>query len=135
MAMEVNFSNDFMSEFLDTSFDEIAEEALNAASPILTESTSKALSRSASRGYATGKMVSSIKATKAKRTKTDAWIVVARPTGKDAKGVRNALKAGVMEYGSAHEAARPWLTAAAKNAEPASIAKMQEIYNQKVGAR
>lgn len=137
MSMEVEFPEDFMSELFDTSFDEIAKEALEAASPILAQSTEKALTKSvASRGeYSKGVMVPSIKATKATKTKTDAWIVVVRPTGKDAKGVRNAMKAGVMEYGAAHEAARPWLTSAAKNAESAATAKMQEVYNQKVGAK
>lgn len=134
MGMEVNFSDDFMSELFDTSFDEIAKEALDAASPVLSDATRKALEHSANRGYATGKMVSMVKATSAKKTKTDAWIVVARPTGKDAKGVRNALKAGVMEYGSAHETARPWLATATKNAESDALTKMQEVYNQKVGA-
>lgn len=136
MPMEVEFPDDFMSGLLDTTFDEIAEAGLNAASPILTQSVTAALSKSvASRGqYSTGKMISSIKATKAKKAKTDAWIVVARPTGKDAKGVRNALKAGVMEYGAAHESARPWLTTATKNAESAALDTLQQTFNQKTGA-
>lgn len=136
MSMEVEFPEDFMSELFDTSFDEIAKEALEAASPVLVESSTKALSKSvASRGkYAKGVMVPSTKATKAKKTKTDAWIVTVRPTGKDAKGVRNALKAGVLEYGSSHEAARPWLTNAAKNAESSALEKIQEVINRKIGA-
>lgn len=137
MSMEVEFPDDLMSEFFDTTFDEIAKEALEAAAPILTQSTTEALSRSvASRGtYSKGVMVPATKATKAKKTKTDAWIVTVRPTGKDSKGVRNSLKAGVLEYGSATEAARPWLTNATKNAEAQATEKMQAVYNKMVGAK
>lgn len=137
MSMEVNFPEDLMSELFDTSFDEIAKEALEAASPVLVRSSQNALQRSvSSRGtYSKGVMVPTTKATKAKKTKTDAWIVTVRPVGKDAKGVRNSLKAGVLEYGSAHEAARPWLTNASKNAEAEATEKMQEVYNRKVGAK
>lgn len=136
MGMEVEFPDDFMSEFFDTTFEEIAKEALEAAAPILVQSTTAALSKSvSSRGkYTKGVMVPATKPTKAKKTKTDAWIVTVRPVGKDAKGVRNSLKAGVMEYGAAHEAPRPWLTTATKNAESQATETMQQVFNRMTGA-
>lgn len=137
MGMEIEFPDDYMSTLFDTSFDTIAKEALEAASPILSQSVKAALSKSInSRGkYTKGVMVPAVKATSAKKAKTDAWIVVARPVGRDAKGVRNSLKAGVMEYGASHEAPRPWLTTATKNAESQATETMQQVFNRMTGAK
>lgn len=133
-GFEMNFPENFMDELFDTDFDEIAEDVLKACAPTMESSVKTSLERSAEKGYATGTMVSSIKAAKPKRTKTDAMIMVTRPTGKDKNGVRNMDKAMYLEYGTSKQAARPWLVNATKNAESTCLEKMQQEFNKKVGA-
>lgn len=134
-GFEMNFPDDFLSELLESDFDEIAEAALSECKPDMEVNVKTSLSRSASGEYATGAMVSSVKATKPKKAKTDAWIMVTRPTGKDDKGVRNMDKAMYLEYGTVKQNAKPWLINATKNAEASCMDKMQKVFNKKVGAQ
>ena len=54
-------------------------------------------------------MVASIKATGPKKTKSKIYDFV-RPTGKDAKGVRNMEKLAYLEYGTSKQPATPVCT-------------------------
>lgn len=132
---DMNFPDDLFADLLDTQFEEIAVEALDKASPELNRSVQSSLIASASRGYSKGEMQASIKATKPKRTKTDAFIVVSRPTGRDKKGVRNMEKAAYLEYGTSKQAARPWLANATNNAQSTVLDIAQKVYSEKVGAK
>lgn len=66
-------------------------------------------------------MKNSIKAGKIKGNDTEQYIEVA-PTGTDRKGVRNAEKAFVAQYGRSYgktdKAARPWMTVANEKSAP-----------------
>lgn len=144
---EVDFPVDFMSELLDTDFGEIAEEALREAAPFLEESMKKEC-RNAVKHEGDSELVNSFKKSKPKKTKTDAWIVNVTPKGKSkvkvyhdtATGrgtypVSNALKAIWKEYGiPGRQPPRPFIAAACNNAREKTMAKMQEVYNRKVGA-
>lgn len=134
-SFDLNFSDDFLSQLLASDFEQIATEALAAAAPELEDSVERSLDSVTNKGYSTGTTAHSIKATKPKKTKTDAFIVVARPTGSDKKGVRNMEKAAYLEYGTSKQAATPWLQNATNNAEASVLSKCQEIYNKAVGAR
>ena len=69
---------------------------------------------------------------KAKKTKTNAYITVIRPTGKDANGVRNMEKLMHIEYGTRNQAAEPILTKATKDCESEVLAEMQRIYTEEI---
>lgn len=149
---EVEFPDDLLKDLLDTSFDEIAEEALNEALPILQKSVQSSIRSSLKHGGDDSELVSSIKPTKAKKTKTDAWIANVTPKGysktkryygANAKGgkstrsypVSNALKLIWKEYGVAgRQAPSPCLQRAVNSAQGAVLAKFQEVYERKVKA-
>ncbi len=79
----------------------------------------------------TGDMKESVKATKVRKTDSGGFVEV-YPQGKDRKGVRNATKAFVAQYGKSNLSARPWLTAArAKSGDKVSEA-MRKAWEKKV---
>jgi len=79
----------------------------------------------------TSDMLDSVKKTKAGKNKYGYFAVV-RPTGVDSKGVRNMEKLAWLEYGSSKQPARPILTKAIKDSEPAVLDKMQEVFEREV---
>ena len=95
--------------------------------------------------------MNSFKASKPKKTKTDAWIANVNPKGYsstkvytvNSKGfkknrkypVSNALKAIWKEYGiPGRQAAKPFITASVNASKMEIMRRMQEVYNRKVGA-
>ena len=77
-AFDIDFPVDFMSELLDTDFEEIAKAALEETAPIL-ENSMKQSCRRVIEHPGESELVDSIKSGKPKRTKTDAWIVNVSP--------------------------------------------------------
>ncbi len=146
-AFDIDFPDDFLSELLDTDFDEIAEEALRDTAPLLE----KSMKKEARRGVmheGESEMVESIAVSKPKKTKTDAWIVNVGPRGysetKFYKGkkkgrkykVSNALKAIWKEYGiPGQQAPQPFIQASVNAVKPEIEQKLQEAYNRKVGEK
>lgn len=148
-AFEIDFPEDFLSQLLNTEFEEIAREALAEAAPILEENLKKEV-RKAVMHEGESEMAESFKANKPKRTKTDAWIVNVTPKGssktkvytrRGGRGqqterkypVSNALKAIWKEYGiPGRQAAKPFITAAVNKSRTQVMEKMQEVYNRKV---
>lgn len=146
-GLEIDFPDDFLSELLDTDFDEIAEEALKETAPLL-ERSMKISCKRAVQHEGDSELVDSIKAAEPKKTKTDAWIVNVGPHGysktkkyhgksKERKyKVPNALKAIWKEYGIAgQQAPTPFITNATNAVRDTVMNKMQDIYNRKVGAK
>lgn len=146
-AFDIDFPVDFMSELLDTDFEEIAKAALEETAPIL-ENSMKQSCRRVIEHPGESELVDSIKSGKPKRTKTDAWIVNVSPRGysktkvfragkkKRKYPVSNALKLIWKEYGIAgQQAAKPFLTNACNSVRDTIMSKMQEIYEQKVGMK
>lgn len=79
----------------------------------------------------TGDMKKSVGATKLRKTDSGGYKDV-YPQGKDRKGVRNAEKAFVAQYGKSNLPARPWLTTArAKSGDKVSAA-MRKAWEKKV---
>lgn len=147
---DVDFPDDFLSELLETDFDEIAEEALKEAVPVL-EKTMKAEVKKTIQHDGDSELVNSFKASKPKKTKTDAWIANVNPKGYsstkvytvNSKGLKksrkypvsNALKAIWKEYGiPGRQAAKPFITASVNASKMEIMRRMQEVYNRKVGA-
>lgn len=145
-VFEMEFPEDFLSGLLESDFDEIAEEALKESAPILETSIKQSCKRVIEHP-GESELVNSIKSSKPKKTKTDAWIVNVSPKGysktktylsqnkKRKYPVSNALKAIWKEYGVAgRQPAKPFITSACNSAKGVILRKMQEVYNRKVGA-
>lgn len=142
-GLEFDIPMDYMAGLLNSSFDDIAKEALEEAEPMLKQSIQNSI-RAAEKGTGTGELVNSIKGTKPKKTRTDAYIVNVGPsgqsktfytvgTGKKTRKypVSNALKAIWLNYGNAHQAPRPWLTPAINNVSSAIMQRMQKIWEER----
>jgi HK97 gp10 family phage protein len=81
----------------------------------------------------TGDMMKSIKSDKIKKDPDGNSYIDVYPQGKDRKGVRNADKAFIAEFGKHGEPARPWMrTANAKSAEEVTDAE-KEIWDKYKG--
>lgn len=112
--------------------DKIAPKMLEEAAPILERHYRAELSAAMTGRYSKGEMMKSIKIRRPKQNDFG-WFTAVFPTGVDSKGVRNAFKAAVLEYGSSRQPARPWVEKAKKDAESAVYAKMQEVFEREVG--
>lgn len=148
MAFDIEFPEDFLSDLLESDFDEIAAEALKEAAPLLEKSMKQSCARVIEHS-GESELVNSIKSGKPKKTKTDAWIVNVVPKGysstktyrsgknKERKyRVSNALKLIWKEYGVAgRQPARPFLTSACNAVRDAVMEKMQQVYERKVGMK
>lgn len=108
--------------------DRIAPQMIDEAIPILEGNVKSEVSKHRD----TGAMESSIKKTKAKATKNGGYYACVRPTGKDAKGVRNMEKMVYSEYGTSKQSPTPMLTKAIKDSENDVLEKMQEVFNREV---
>ncbi len=132
--LQVDFGLD-PDKFMQADVLGILNEALLAAAPIQIASTKRVLGSRVG-GYATGKMVESISATKPTKSKNGAVMIHIRPRGTDStrpnggtrkKPVRNMAKAAYLEYGVAgRQPARPWAQAATNDAE----ARVNEIMSR-----
>lgn len=148
---DIEFPDDFLGKLLDVDTGELCSEMLSEAAPLYVDSMKRSLNGVVDH-EGESEMVNSVKATKPKITKTDAYIVNVGPSGysktkeyiqKDGNGKRttrkypvsNALKAIWKEYGiPGREAPRPFLTKAKNDVENDVMNRLQEVYNRKVGA-
>ena len=147
---DFDFPDNFLSELLETDFDELAEDMLTEAAPIYKDAIKKFM-KSTILHEGESERVESVTARKPKKCKNGAWMVHIGPSGnsknmytvKNGKGQRtarrypvsNILKAIWKEYGiSGRQAPRPWLQRAKNDADAKIMNRMQEIYNRKVGA-
>jgi len=125
---DINMPDDFMKELFGLSVsgtDDLCTDMLQKASPALETSMKKRARR------ATGQMAASIHATKPKKNERGYFTVV-RPTGKDSKGVRNAEKLAIQEYGTSRQRAEPLLAASVNDVESQVLNTMQNIFDREV---
>lgn len=106
--------------------DEIAKKAVDQAKDIVANSMRSALSSSEYGPRSTGSIAASVKPTESKINSYGAYSV-ARPTGRDARGMRNGEKAAYLEYGTPHMAARPWRGRATSSAEGPAKTAMENV--------
>lgn len=144
--MEIDFPEDLLGGLLDTDTEELCKQMVDAASPILEESMKREI-KSVLSHDGSSELVNSVKAGKAKMSKNNAVIANVGPRGNSSHHyyagkkknrkyqVSNALKAIWLNYGRTGQPARPFLTKATNNAENAVVAKMQEIYEKKIGGK
>lgn len=108
-------------------FDEIAPKIIEASIPTLKTNVITEMEKHKE----SGEMVESVKATKLKKGK-NGWSTFVRPTGYDAKGVRNMEKLAHLEYGTSKQDAIPTLSVAVSKSEKPIAEIMQEVYNREV---
>lgn len=96
---------------LEGNIDVICCDGIKASEPIIEKALKEECAKHniAERDTTRGAMVASIKATGPKKTKSGIYDFV-RPTGKDAKGVRNMEKLAYLEYGTSKQPATPVCT-------------------------
>lgn len=139
-----NIPDDYLSDLLDNNFDELAPEMLNEVIPTLETSIKRHLTGVIHGG--TGELAGSVAVTRPKKTKTDAWIGNVYIKGKSKNyyygstthsrkyAVSNALKAIWLNYGNAHQGARPWLTPAVMSCQTEILDKLQKKWEELTGA-
>ena len=87
---------------------------------------------SASIRKGTGDLLKSLCTTKPFQDKNNDWSIKIGCAGVDRKGVSNAMKAAVLEYGKSNQPAKPWLKPSVSKAKKACINKIQEVLDLEV---
>ena len=125
--------DDVMKEMM--SHQQAAEEAipemLNAGADILVKAQKSEVQ--SMKLVDTGDMMKSIKGDKIKKDKDGNSYIDVYPQGKDRKGVRNAEKAFVAEYGKSKVPARPWMRTANAKCSDEITEKEKEIWDKNKG--
>ena len=136
--------DDYLKDLLDNNFDTLAPEMINEVLPTLETSVKRHLAGVIHEG--TGELLGSVAVTKPKKTKTDAWIGNVYIKGQSKNyyygssthsrkyAVSNALKAIWLNYGNAHQGARPWLTPAVMSCQTEIMEKLQKKWEEVTGA-
>lgn len=132
MRFEVTGMDEALAELEKLDAYRLAPKMLTEAAPIAVSALKASIKRFAHRGYATGALAASIKATEAKLNAYGCFIA-ARPTGADRKGVRNGEKLAYLQYGTQKQTASDVLGTAVKAAERKCIEAMEEVLAQEVG--
>lgn len=109
--------------------DKIIPDMLNAGADVIVEAQQEEIERMGL--VDTGDMLKSIKKTPVKKSRDGGRYIVIAPQGKDRKGVSNATKGFVAQYGRSNMPARPWMTVANEKAAPAASAAMRKVWEEK----
>ena len=81
---------------------------------------------------ATGDLAKSMRITRPFLDKSGNWGIKVGCEGTDRKGVSNAMKAAILEYGKSNQTPRPWLKPSGIKAKKACVESMQSVFNQEV---
>lgn len=103
---------------------------LNAGAKVMREEMQAAMKEYELKD--TGDMIKSVKSSKITRTKDGGKSISIAPQGLDRKGVPNAAKAAVYEYGTSRNPARPWLTLATERGSEKALARMREVFEEEM---
>lgn len=101
----------------------ICRKAVDAGKPMNEAAVRSAVASVETGPYSTGSIASSISSTDTRVNELGVY-AVARPTGRDKKGVLNAEKAAYLQYGTSRMSAKPWRQNAIASA--ASCEKVME---------
>ena len=136
MSLEVNGMLDVLKK-LDKLSDRsqvegIAKKAVAAAEPINEAAMRSAIASSEYGPYSTGEVSASVSSTD---VTVNEWGVyaVAKPGGRDRKGVRNGERAAYLEYGTSRMPARPWRARAVAAATGPCVEVMKGIVESEMG--
>lgn len=121
--------------------EDVAIQAVTKAAPIVEDSIKRTLEQVTDRGYATGELTQSVRASEAKTNQWGVFSVVG-PTGENKRGISNAEIAAYLEYGvhqgerqkhhkrkttAYKQEPRPWRQLSAMRAETAVIDEVQQV--------
>ena len=137
---EVTIQTDFIRklENLGSKGDEISHKMLRAGAIILKGEIDNRLKKNLYEGrpydknYPTGALERSLTIDKPKKDKNGNNSIRIYFKGKDSKGVPNALKAAVMEYGSSKQPKKPFIRPAEKAVEKEVNAEMQKVFDEEI---
>lgn len=133
-----------MAEFNVIGFDEVEKELLKQtedvkkAVPLMLEAGADILIEAQKNEVgrlfgvskrAKGELKRSIKKSDVYHSSIEATITVA-PEGKDSKGVRNAEKGFVLNFGRSNMPAQPWMDTANEKSKDKVHAKMKEVWEE-----
>lgn len=132
--------DDFLEKLskLHNQFDRIVPEVLQAGTePIVKKAKSNLAARigvgTKNPSESTGELIASLETTKPVQDYKGNWnLRVGIPTTKDSKGVSNALKAAVMEYGKSGQPPKPWLKPTKSATRKACIEAMKEALDKEI---
>ena len=131
--VDIKMPDDFLEKLskLNERFDDIVPRILEAgAEPVINKARAN-LREVVGKGTkyksrSTGELVSSLGVTPAKQDREGNWdIKVGIGNSKDSKGVSNALKAMVIEYGKSGQPGKPWLKRTKSSTRKTCIAEMK----------
>lgn len=130
---DIKMPEEFLKKLskLNDKFDEIVPRVLNAgAEPVIKKSRSNLDSvigkGTKQKSKSTGELIGSLGVTRARQDREGNWnIKIGIGNSKDSKGVSNALKGMVLEYGKSGQPPKPWLIPAKSSSKKACINEMK----------
>ena len=132
--------DDFLEKIskLNSRFDEIAPRVLEeGAKPAIKNAKSNLALRIGQNtkqpSQSTGELLNSLETTKpVQDTKGDWKLRVGVPTTRDSKGISNALKAAVIEYGKSGQPPKPWLKPTKSKSRNACVKAMKDALEEEI---
>lgn len=125
----------FMYKYtLKQNVDAMAKKAVESCRGKIVSATKASISMSERGAHSTGSVAASIDATQTRINAYGAYLV-ARPTGRDSKGVRNGEKAAYLEYGTPTLPARPWRNRVVVAAREPCMKIMEQVVAKELDAK
>lgn len=109
-------------------------EMLKAGGEVIKSAFQEETGKLNSTGRSTGALAASIKVSAIKERDGAKYVEIA-PSGTDRRGVRNAEKGFVLNYGRSNMPARPWFTAANEKAQDEAVTEMRRVWEEKQNER
>lgn len=123
---------------LNNKFDDIVPRVLEKGAEPAIEKAKKNLSLRIGQGTkgpskSTGELLKSIESTKPEQDNNGNWTLrIGVPKTKDSKGVSNALKAAVIEYGKSGQPPKPWLKVTKSQSRKPCIEAMKSALDKEM---
>lgn len=136
----VKMPNDFLERIsrLNNRFDDIIPRVLEkGAEPVIQKAKTNLAARigqgTKEPSQSTGELIASLETTKPIQDAKGDWnLRVGVPTTKDSKGVSNALKAAVLEYGKSGQPPKPWLKPTKSAARKVCAEAMEKALDKEI---
>ncbi len=134
--MDISFDSGLL-KFKDTSDGALSKKMLLSAAPyvkaIFVKNLEKAIGKkNKGKDRSTGELLWSVGISKARKSGDGYWDVKIGVTGVDSKGVRNGLKAGILEHGKSNQPARPFAKPTARQVKANAEKIMQDIFDSEM---
>lgn len=132
--------DDFLKEMskLGDKFDHIAPKVLEAGGKVVLSQMKTNLTAVVGKdtkysSRSKGNLEQSLGITPALQDRNDEWnIRVGIGEDKDSKGVPNAMKAQLLEYGKSGQPAKPWMKPARSKSRKKAIERMKQVLEQEL---